>query len=92
MVNSAWVQRSLDQQSLERLAQEVVGDRVLVGGPGLGEREADAVDDDDAWGGIGGLGVALGPVPRTGALGPMQSVYCRDPDGNLVEIATYLEP
>ena len=39
-----------------------------------------------------GVGVALGPVPRTGALGPMQSVYCRDPDGNLVEIATYLEP
>ena len=30
------------------------------------------------------------PVPRTGALGPMTSVYCRDPDGNLVEIGTYL--
>ena len=38
-----------------------------------------------------GVNVELGPVPRTGALGPMQSVYCRDPDGNLVEIATYLE-
>lgn len=37
------------------------------------------------------LGVAVeeGPVPRTGALGPMQSVYCRDPDGNLVEVAVY---
>ncbi len=32
----------------------------------------------------------LGPVGRAGALGPMRSVYCRDPDGNLVEIATYL--
>ena len=38
-----------------------------------------------------GIDVELGPVPRAGALGPMQSVYCRDPDGNLVEIATYLE-
>jgi catechol 2,3-dioxygenase-like lactoylglutathione lyase family enzyme len=30
-------------------------------------------------------------VPRTGALGPMTSVYIRDPDGNLVEIASYGE-
>ena len=32
-----------------------------------------------------------GPVPKTGALGPMQSVYCRDPDGNLIEISSYLD-
>ena len=31
-----------------------------------------------------------GPVARTGALGPMMSVYCRDPDGSLIEIASYL--
>ncbi len=37
-----------------------------------------------------GVTIELGPVPRTGALGPMNSVYCRDPDGTLVEIATYL--
>ena len=36
--------------------------------------------------------VELGPVSRTGALGLMQSVYIRDPDGNLVEIAAYPEP
>ncbi len=30
-----------------------------------------------------------GPVPRTGALGPMTSIYLRDPDQNLVEIAHY---
>lgn len=41
---------------------------------------------------LGGCGVAieLGPVEKIGALGPMTSVYCRDPDGNLIEIATYL--
>jgi len=30
-----------------------------------------------------------GPVERACALGPMTSVYCRDPDGNLIEIAWY---
>ncbi len=35
--------------------------------------------------------VEKGPVPRLGALGPMSSVYCRDPDGNCIEIASYLE-
>jgi len=30
-----------------------------------------------------------GPVRRTGALGPITSVYFRDPDGNLVEVSTY---
>ena len=27
--------------------------------------------------------------PKTGALGPMTSHYCRDPDGNLIEVASY---
>jgi catechol 2,3-dioxygenase-like lactoylglutathione lyase family enzyme len=37
------------------------------------------------------VAVELGPVVRTGALGGMRSVYCRDPDGNLIEIASYLD-
>ena len=37
-----------------------------------------------------GIAVLSGPAPKTGALGPMQSVYCRDPDGNLIEISSYL--
>jgi catechol 2,3-dioxygenase-like lactoylglutathione lyase family enzyme len=37
-----------------------------------------------------GVTILEGPVTREGALGPMQSVYCRDPDGNLVEISAYL--
>ncbi|GAD10041.1 lyase [Gluconobacter frateurii NBRC 103465] len=36
-----------------------------------------------------GVAVTEGPVARLGALGPITSVYCRDPDGNLVEIASY---
>ena len=36
-----------------------------------------------------GVAVTEGPVQKTGALGPMTSIYCRDPDGNLVEIARY---
>ena len=37
------------------------------------------------------LGVAIeeGPVRRTGATGPIVSVYFRDPDNNLVEVAEY---
>jgi len=36
-----------------------------------------------------GVAVEAGPVPRTGARGPMVSVYFRDPDGNLIELAHY---
>ncbi|QLC77458.1 VOC family protein [Pseudomonas sp. LPB0260] len=36
-----------------------------------------------------GVPVEEGPVMRTGALGPIESVYFRDPDGNLIEIGGY---
>jgi catechol 2,3-dioxygenase-like lactoylglutathione lyase family enzyme len=37
------------------------------------------------------VGVAIedGPATRTGALGPITSVYFRDPDQNLIEVSRY---
>lgn len=37
-----------------------------------------------------GQTVELGPVTRTGAIGTLVSVYLRDPDGNLVELSSYV--
>jgi catechol 2,3-dioxygenase-like lactoylglutathione lyase family enzyme len=39
-----------------------------------------------------GVAIAQGPVEKTGAQGPMMSVYFRDPDGNLIEVSNYGEP
>jgi catechol 2,3-dioxygenase-like lactoylglutathione lyase family enzyme len=36
-----------------------------------------------------GVAIIAGPVDKTGALGPMKSVYFRDPDGNLIEVSNY---
>lgn len=40
---------------------------------------------------LAGQGVEIeeGPVARTGAIGPIRSVYLRDPDRNLIEISNY---
>jgi catechol 2,3-dioxygenase-like lactoylglutathione lyase family enzyme len=41
---------------------------------------------------LNALGVLIeeGPVDRTGATGPIRSVYLRDPDQNLIEISNYV--
>jgi catechol 2,3-dioxygenase-like lactoylglutathione lyase family enzyme len=36
-----------------------------------------------------GIAIVEGPVERTGAQGPIRSVYIRDPDGNLTELSNY---
>jgi catechol 2,3-dioxygenase-like lactoylglutathione lyase family enzyme len=36
-----------------------------------------------------GVAIEEGPVAKTGAIGPIRSLYIRDPDGNLVEISNY---
>lgn len=50
-------------------------------------RSADAVAQLQAC----GVAIERGPVTRIGALGDITSVYCRDPDGNLIELASYME-
>jgi catechol 2,3-dioxygenase-like lactoylglutathione lyase family enzyme len=37
-----------------------------------------------------GVEVLEGPIVRTGAQGPIESIYIRDPDGNLLEISNQL--
>jgi catechol 2,3-dioxygenase-like lactoylglutathione lyase family enzyme len=37
-----------------------------------------------------GVPIEEGPVERSGATGPICSVYFRDPDRNLTEVSTYL--
>ena len=39
--------------------------------------------------GAEGVEIIQGPDTRSGALGPITSVYFRDPDGNLVEVSNY---
>ena len=36
-----------------------------------------------------GVEIIEGPGMKTGALGPITSIYFRDPDGNLVEVSNY---
>ena len=40
---------------------------------------------------LGACGIAIeqGPAEKRGALGTIVSVYCRDPDGSLIEISSY---
>jgi catechol 2,3-dioxygenase-like lactoylglutathione lyase family enzyme len=46
---------------------------------------------DNAMAHVRGKGVAIieGPVARTGATGPINSFYFRDPDMNLIEVSNY---
>lgn len=50
-----------------------------------------AVPPDEVVGHLHDNGVQIlqGPIEKAGALGAIMSVYCRDPDGNLIEISSY---
>ena len=49
---------------------------------------------DDVLAHLTTMGVVIeqGPIRRTGATGPILSVYFRDPDGNLIEVSNNLAP
>ena len=37
-----------------------------------------------------GINIEIGPEQKTGTLGPILSIYIRDPDFNLIEISNQL--
>ena len=47
------------------------------------------LDDAIAQLALCGVPVLEGPVAKTGATGPLRSIYFRDPDANLSEVSTY---
>ena len=60
--------------------------------PGSGDLcfiAAEPIDDVIAHLNAEGVEIIEGPGERTGATGPINSVYFRDPDGNLIEVSNY---
>jgi len=66
---------------------EPKADRPTPGSADLCLIAACPLDEVIAHLGAAGVPIVEGPVRRTGATGPIRSVYIRDPDGNLIEIA-----
>jgi catechol 2,3-dioxygenase-like lactoylglutathione lyase family enzyme len=50
-----------------------------------------AAASDEVVAHLAACGVAIeeGPIAKQGARGTLRSVYCRDPDGSLIEISSY---
>ncbi len=70
---------------------DLVADRPTVGGGDFCLTTETPIEDVEARLAELEVEIIAGPVERTGAVGPITSVYFRDPDDNLVEIASYDE-
>jgi len=100
-ITAAWYQRVLGMEREafgqdNRTALKFGGQKINVRPAEADPGSADlcfvtAVGPEEVVGHLHDCGVAIlaGPVEKEGALGPLCSVYCRDPDGNLIEISSY---
>jgi catechol 2,3-dioxygenase-like lactoylglutathione lyase family enzyme len=64
-------------------------DRETAGSDDLCFLTSNTPDEVVAHLGACGVAIAEGPVRKQGARGALRSVYCRDPDGSLIEISSY---
>ena len=65
------------------------GDHVMPGSDDLCFLTASTPDQVVAHLKANGVKIEEGPVNKQGARGTLCSVYCRDPDGSLIEISSY---
>src|SRR5215468_11578942 len=66
-------------------------DHEAAGSDDLGFLTASTPDEVVAHLKANGVAIEEGPVAKQGARGTLRSVYCRDPDGSLIEISSYEE-
>jgi catechol 2,3-dioxygenase-like lactoylglutathione lyase family enzyme len=65
------------------------GDHVSAGSDDLCFLTSSTPDEVVAHLKANGVAIEEGPVAKQGARGTLRSVYCRDPDGSLIEISSY---
>jgi len=65
------------------------GDQVAAGSDDLCFLTTSTPDEVVAHLKANGVTIEEGPTRRSGARGTLLSVYCRDPDGSLIEISSY---
>ena len=82
-------QLSLDAPRDADKVEWFTADRETAGSDDLCFLTSGTPDEVVAHLGACGVGIAEGPIRKQGARGVLQSVYCRDPDGSLIEISSY---
>ncbi len=70
-------------------AEWFTADHVTAGSDDLCFLTASTPDEVVAHLKANGIAIEEGPAAKQGARGTLRSVYCRDPDGSLIEISSY---